>query len=87
MRRYCPELAPWVDLCYGRESVIWFGDRELVSGRGVQQGDPLGPALFAMAIQPVIERARAEVSESLPGELDWVAFFLDDGFRGFRESY
>ena len=55
----------------------------LDSARGIQLGDPPGPALFAMAIREHITRARAEVIEQFPnlpgGGLDMVGFHLDDG--------
>ena len=43
------------------------------SGGGVQQGDPLGPLLFAAAIQPMALQLRTS--------LDLGLFFLDDGGR------
>ena len=51
----------------------------LPSRRGVQQGDPLGPALFALAVHEAILEARAEVGRQLPDQLDFVSFYLDDG--------
>jgi len=70
IERLCPSLMPWVrqafqpaPLLVGRE-VIW-------STRGVQQGDPLGPFLFAAGIQAALD--------ALP---QWGALhrcYLDDG--------
>mmetsp|Transcript_2547 Transcript_2547/g.5878 ORF Transcript_2547/g.5878 Transcript_2547/m.5878 type:complete len:633 (+) Transcript_2547:396-2294(+) len=70
-----PQLAPWVFGSYARHSDLWIrnGDR-ITSECGVQQGDPLGPLLFALALQPILERVHAEV----PG-LDMLVFYLDDG--------
>ena len=49
------------------------------SQRGVQQGDPLGPSLVALAIHPrILEAARVAESQH-PGDIDFKAFFLDDG--------
>ena len=45
----------------------------------MQQGDPLGPALFALAIQDAILKARDATEQAFPGQLDFTAFFLDDG--------
>jgi hypothetical protein len=46
----------------------------ILSSRGVQQGDPLGPLGFALALQPIVHRIEREV----PGLLvnTW---YLDDG--------
>ena len=43
VRRVAPGLSPWVDFCYKRSSNLMLGHKKLVSARGVQQGDPLGP--------------------------------------------
>jgi hypothetical protein len=66
-------------LCYGRDSNLTLGTKGLVSSRGVQQGDPLGPMLFALAIQEAIIHAHVDVQEAHPGTLNIVAFYLDDG--------
>ena len=51
-----------------------FGERQLSSTSGVQQGDPLGPLLFCLAIHSVLERITAECP-SLAAN----AWYLDDG--------
>ena len=78
-RRFLPRLATWMDVCYGAPSVVLLGDIELSSERGVQQGDPGGPAAFALAIHDSIRLAMETVQRELPGELDWATFYLDDG--------
>src|SRR5205085_747225 len=70
-----PSLFPFVSLCYGASSVLLFGDRRLASTSGVQQGDPLGPLLFCLAIHPVLRR----ISEECPG-LESNSWYLDDGW-------
>ena len=87
-----PELLPWVDLCYGGSSHahLWTSAFMLSSATGVQQGDPLGPFLFAIALKPIIDRMRAliptwqnEADRHQPGsesERDCLlAFYMDDG--------
>ena len=46
----------------------------------MQQGDPLGPVLFALAVHPAIAEPRAATETSHPGGIDICSFFLDDGF-------
>ena len=50
VRRTCPGMAPWIDASYAQESVLLLAAADLSSSRGVQQGDPVGPALFALGI-------------------------------------
>ena len=78
-RRYVPRLVPWVDLCYGHPSVLLLGDSEIRSERGVHQGDPGGPAAFALSIHECVLSTLNIVQREFPGELDWAAFYLDDG--------
>ena len=49
------------------------------SQRGVQQGDPLGPSLFALAIHPCVSEAARIAESRFLGELEYNSFFLDDG--------
>ena len=58
--------------CYSVQSTLFWGESTLQSATGEQQGDPLGPALFSLAIQ-------IEVS-SLCSSLN--IWYLDDGTIG-----
>ena len=49
-----PELYPFVHQAYSTPSVLKFGDMLLSSQMGPQQGDPLGPLLFSLPLQPVL---------------------------------
>jgi hypothetical protein len=80
VRLVSPGLAPWCDFCYTRSSRLLFGAHTLDSERGIQQGDPLGPALFGLSIQGCILRAKSRTCALHPNSLDFVVFFLDDGF-------
>ncbi len=79
VRRVVPELAPWADYCYKVPSRLILGGGVLLSERGVQQGDPLGPAFFALAIHEAVRRSRAAVDRAHRQELDISVFYLDDG--------
>jgi hypothetical protein len=58
---HVPEVARLVFSCYGGlPPYLWTSDSTwLESLRGVQQGDPLSSALFALALQPVLNQLRA----------------------------
>ena len=72
-----PGMARWVHWCYGQPSHLRFGKHTLCSASGVQQGDPLGPLLFANALQHVLLRLTSFRHEGAGLEL--AAFYLDDG--------
>ena len=74
VRNVFPELSAFVEWCYGSAPHLFAGDYLLSSEAGVQQGDPLGPLLFALTIHPLI----LEMKNRWP-KLDLLAFYLDDG--------
>ena len=45
-----PEIYNWVHLCYAHDSILNYDGHEIISSCGVQQGDPLGPLLFAFGL-------------------------------------
>ena len=59
---------------YGAQSAIHFGDVIITSCSGVQQGDPLGPSGFSLALQPLVESVKAEVPD-----LNINVWYLNDG--------
>eukprot|EP00662_Eupelagonemidae_sp_cell21_P016174 gene16174-22683_t len=71
IRNRLPGLAAWAEWCYGAPSNLVYSDTVLSSEVGAQQGDPLGPLLFALAIQPILRQMAEEGSISLtPGAAD-----------------
>ena len=72
-----PGLFKFCLLSYGQPSTLKFGGNLIQSEEGVQQGDPLGPLLFCLTVQPLLE--------SLGSEL--VVGFMDDvTLGGLRSS-
>ena len=69
-----PSLFPFVAQCYGSPAVLKFGERVLWSSCGVQQGDPLGPFLFCLAIHPLLCRIREQCPSLIAN-----SWYLDDG--------
>ena len=65
-----PEIYPFCFLAYGESTSLQFGDERILSAEGVQQGDPIGPLLFCLAIQPILR--------SLSGYLRIDYNYMDD---------
>lgn len=63
-----PELAAFCSLAYSEPSNLKYGAFSVLSQVGPQQGDPLGPLLFCLPLQPIL----AEMTSPL------TLGFLDD---------
>ncbi|GJY97152.1 putative reverse transcriptase domain-containing protein [Tanacetum coccineum] len=50
VRIRCPAISRWVEFCYSKPARLYYGEHTLWSHQGVQQGDPLGPLLFALVL-------------------------------------
>ena len=50
IRDRCPEIYPLTFQAYSSPSPLHFGEHIILSSCGVQQGDPLGPVFFALAV-------------------------------------
>ncbi|XP_026436183.1 uncharacterized protein LOC113334051 [Papaver somniferum] len=70
---HCPGISRWVEFCYLRPAKIYYDHYILSSALGVQQGDPLGPLLFALTLHPLVKSIASRCT------LDLQAWYLDDG--------
>ena len=85
LRTRAPHLVPWAQKSLGQPTLLFCANHTISSEQGVQQGDPLGPLLFAMGIQPAIEKVsmamtlahQANPAQSPP--LHWHRWYFDDG--------
>ena len=74
VRQKAPIFAPWAELTYGQPAPLVVDENVAVlSQKGVQQGDPLGPLFFALAAHTIVERLK-----TIPNLL-WQGWYLDDG--------
>jgi hypothetical protein len=78
VRCHAPELYPFLHQCYRDPTYLTYGMDTIFSDSGCQQGDPLGPLLFCLAIQPVIKHLTSTINTwymddgTLAGEIDQV---------------
>ena len=73
VRARIPSMATWMESCYSSQPILHLDDQVILSCCGVQQGDPVGPLGFALAIHPIVEK----INEEVPGLLI-NAWYLDD---------
>ena len=74
-RHHFPGLSRWAEWCYTSPSVLLVGQDTISSESGVQQGDPLGPLLFSLALQPILDLVNIRRSDH---GLQLSFSFLDD---------
>jgi hypothetical protein len=76
---YIPDLLPYASSSYTAHSSLTFGEHRLSSEMGAQQGDPLGPLYFCLAVHKLLTSMKSELTIgylddfSLGGEADVVA--------------
>ncbi|XP_048001834.1 uncharacterized protein LOC125238542 [Leguminivora glycinivorella] len=58
--------------CYSSPSKLFYQTDPLFSSVGCQQGDPLGPAIFSLAIHPILKNLNSKLN----------IWYLDDGTLG-----
>ena len=73
VKEHIPHMYNYVYQCYGNESSLYFGSQDIIySKEGVQQGDPLGPFLFSLAINDLVNSCESPLN----------LWYLDDGTLG-----
>ena len=58
---HVPEIYKFCHLSYGDPSFLKFNSQVISSQEGAQQGDPLGPLLFCLAIHPILTSFTSEL--------------------------
>jgi len=71
-RKYLTEIYPFIWDCYSSKTSLFHRKLSLDSATGVQQGNPLVHALFALAIREVTSKIKADPN----------IWYLDDGCIG-----
>ena len=87
VRLRCPSISLWFEFLYGQAARLYLGDGHIMSATRVQQGDTLGPLLFALVLHPLIHQVRDSCKlllhawylddRTLVGDLEEVAKALD----------
>ena len=73
-----PDVASWTLWCHAEPARVLLPSGSIVlTNRGAEQGDPLGPIYCALVLARVVARARAALEEMGINFFD--AWFLDDG--------
>ena len=74
VQQRAPAMFPWAKWSLGGQNLLVCQEETLHGVRGVQQGSPLGPLFFALALQEVLAELRP-----LFGDASWKIWYLDDG--------
>ena len=84
VQEHFPALLAWTAYCYGDDApYLWSGEDVIRSVTGVQQGDPLGPLLFAVALHPMaveLKERLQDTDDCREHEPLLSMWYLDDGY-------
>lgn len=73
IREKSPDLFPMIWQCYRHPTILSWSDEHTISSvSGVQQGDPLGPAVFSLAIANLVNEMMSPLN----------VWYLDDATLG-----
>lgn len=75
-KEFSPEIYNYLWQSYAHPSKLIIGDETINSSTGIQQGDPLGPALFCLGVQ--------KLTKDLVSELN--LWYLDDASLGGKPT-
>jgi hypothetical protein len=78
LSQLAPGLCPYAFAAYATPSVLYLGDHKIMSCAGVQQGDPLGPLLFSIAIALIRDRVLEAMTPELRDAIEFEVSYLDD---------
>lgn len=71
-RERTPSMYRLLWQAYSEHSLLFFGDETIRSATGIQQGDPMGPALFSLGVDQIARSAVSELN----------IWYLDDATLG-----
>ena len=72
VHKHFPEIYNFISAMYSVKGRLKFGDNFLLSEEGTQQGDPLGPVLFSIALKILTDKLNTD-------KLAMNRWYLDDG--------
>ena len=61
IKQACPEDHNFCQSSYENKSWLFYGDHLIYSEEGPQQGDPMGPLMFSLAIHPILETMKSSL--------------------------
>ena len=62
VQQHLPELLPYASSSYATLNSLKFVEHDLSSESGAQQGDPLGPLYFCLAVHELLASMKSEVT-------------------------
>lgn len=70
LKKHIASLLPFLHQVYSHPSNFYFDDNLIISQVGVQQGDPLRPLIFSLAIHKVITEIKSPFSVWYDGTIE-----------------
>ena len=70
VKERCAQALPWFATCYSKHTPLYCKEEVIWSKKGIQQGDPCGPAGFCWGVH--------DICEALEDKVEWQSWYLDD---------